>query len=81
MSEHIFERLACESNITVEEMRAIISARIEKGWNNPDLEKRKQWRKIPCEGELPTPDEWLKYTVERLLEDGQGDLLRWETNM
>ena len=45
--EHLFERLARERNITVEEMRAIISARIEKGWNDPDLEKRVQWRKIP----------------------------------
>lgn len=27
--EHLFERLARERNITVEEMRAIISARIE----------------------------------------------------
>ena len=31
MREHIFERLARERNITVEEMRAIISARIEEG--------------------------------------------------
>lgn len=39
MSEHLFERLARERNIMVEEMRAIISARIEKGWNDPDPEK------------------------------------------
>ena len=50
--EHLFERLARESNITVEGMRAIISARIEKGWNDPDLEKRAQWRKIPCAGDI-----------------------------
>lgn len=29
MGEHIFERLARERNITVEEMRAIISVRIQ----------------------------------------------------
>lgn len=34
MEEHLFERLARERNITVEEVRAIISARIEEGWNN-----------------------------------------------
>lgn len=67
--EHLFERLARERNITVEEMRAIISARIEKGWNDPDLEKRAQWRKIPCTGDIPTPDEWLRYVVERLKND------------
>ncbi|HIR28085.1 MAG TPA: hypothetical protein IAB84_08990 [Candidatus Choladousia intestinigallinarum] len=64
--EHLFERLARERNITVKEMRAIISARIEKGWNAPDLEKWVQWRKIPCAGEIPTPDERLRYVVEKL---------------
>lgn len=64
--EHLFERLARERNITVEEMRAIISARIEKGWNDQNLEKRVQWRKIPCAGDIPTPDEWLRYVVEKL---------------
>lgn len=81
MEEHIFERLARERNITVEEMRAIISARIEKGWNDPDLEKRAQWRNIPCVGEIPTPDEWLRYAVERLQEEGRDDLLRWYPNL
>ncbi len=28
--------------------------------------KREQWRKIPCAGELPTPDEWLRYAIEQL---------------
>lgn len=81
MEEHLFERLARESNITVEEMRAIISTRIEKGWNDPDLEKMAQWRKIPCAEETPTPDEWLKYTVETIEAEGRGDLLRWYPNL
>lgn len=76
MAEHIFERLARERGIAVEEMQAIISARIEKGWNDPDPEKRAQWRKIPCVGDIPTPDEWLRYVVERLRSDGHQDLLR-----
>ncbi len=76
MVEHIFERLARERGITVEEMRAIISARIEKGWNDKDPVKREQWRKIPCVGEIPTPDEWLRYAVEKIKDDGREDLLR-----
>lgn len=75
MGEHLFECLARERNITVEEMQVIISARIEKGWNDPNLEKRAQWRKISCDGEIPTPDEWLRYAVERLQEEGREDLL------
>lgn len=76
MEEHLFERLAREHGITVEEMRAIISVWIEKGWNDPDPVKRAQWRKIPCVGDIPTPDEWLRYAVERLHSDGYQDLLR-----
>ena len=76
MAEHIFERLARERGITIEEMRAIISARIESGWKDPDPEKRAQWRKIPCAGELPTLDEWLSYVLKKIKEDGQEGLLR-----
>lgn len=76
MQEHIFERLAREKGITVEEMRAIISTRIEKGWNDEDPVKREQWRKIPCAGEMPTPEEWLRYVVEKINSDGKSDLLR-----
>lgn len=81
MGEHIFERLARERNITVEEMRAIISARIKKGWNDPDPEKREQWRKIPCSGEIPTLDQWLRYAVERVQEEGREDLLCRYSNL
>lgn len=77
--ETLFERLARERNITVEEMRTQIAARIERGWNDPDLEKRVQWRKIPCTGDMPTPEEWLKYAVEQLTEEGREDLLRLDT--
>ena len=76
MQEHIFERMARERNISVEEMRAIISDRIEKGWNDEDPVKNEQWRKIPCVGEIPTPDEWLNYVVKKIKDDGQEGLLR-----
>ena len=71
--ETVFERLARERNITVEEMRAIISARIESGMNDPDPEKRAQWERIPRAGKLPTPEEWLRYAVERIKAEGRGD--------
>lgn len=67
--ETIFERLVRERNITDEEMKAIIANRIKTGLNDPDPEKQEQWRRIPCAGEIPTPEERLRYAVERLLED------------
>lgn len=75
--ETLFERLARKMNITVEEMREQIAARIERGWNDSDPEKRVQWRKIPCAGEIPTPDEWLKYAVETLATQELENLLQW----
>lgn len=75
MGEHLFERLARERNISVGEMKQVISARIEQGLHDPDPEKRKSWEVIPCKGDIPTPEEWLKYAVEKLEVDGRDDLL------
>lgn len=43
---HLFERLARERNITVEEMRAIISERIEEGGDDSNLGKRHSGEKF-----------------------------------
>ena len=77
--EAIFEKLARERNITVEEMKSVIADRIKTGWNDPDPEKQRQWRRIPCTGEVPTPEEWLRYAVERLQEEGREDLLHLQS--
>ena len=77
----LFERLARQRGISVEEMRSIISARIEQGMNDPDPVKRASWERIPRAGEIPTPEEWLRYAVEQLEKDGRGDLLRWYPNL
>jgi hypothetical protein len=68
--ETLFERLARERNITVEEMRAIISARIEVGMNDPDPKKRAQGERIPRAGNISTQEEWLRYAVERIEAEG-----------
>ena len=75
--DNFFERLARERNITVEQMKEIISTRIKKGLNNPDPEKRKSWEAIPGKGDIPTPEEWLKYAVEKMQDGENNDLLRW----
>lgn len=79
--ETIFDRWAKERGITVIEMKAVISARIERGLNDPDPEKRAQWEKIPHIGEIPTPEEWIRYVVERLIEEGREDLLYWNSGL
>lgn len=74
--EAIIDKLARERNITVEEMKEIISARIKAGMKDPDPERRAQWERIPHAGEIPTPEEWLQYAVDRIKAEGREDLLR-----
>lgn len=40
-------------------------------------EKRKSWEAIPCVGDVPTQEEWLKYAVEKIKEIECEDLLKW----
>ena len=77
----LFEKLAQDRNISVEEMRSIIAARIETGISDPDPVRRAQWEKIPHTGDVPSPEEWLRYVVERLEDEGLSDLLRWYPNL
>ena len=58
-----FEKLARDRNITVEEMRSIISARIKSGMNDPDPIRRAQWEKIPHAGDMPTPVSYTHLTL------------------
>lgn len=74
--ETLFERLARINKTSVEEIRSNITTRIKEGLNDPAPERRAQWERIPCVGDMPTPEEWLRYSVERLKEDGREDLLR-----
>lgn len=74
--ETLFERLAKINNISVDELRAQIEARIKAGLNDSDPVRRAQWEKIPCAGEIPTLEEWLHYAIERLNDNGAGDLLK-----
>ena len=71
-----FVMLAERDHTTVEKVKEKISKRIWEGLHDPDPERRAQWERIPCAGEVPTPEEWLHYSVKRLKEDGREDLLR-----
>ena len=74
--EAIIDKLARERNITVEEMKEVISARIKAGMKGPDPERRAQWERIPHAGDIPTPEEWMRYAVDRIKAEGREDLLR-----
>lgn len=53
----ILMQVAAENHTTVEEVRREISAAIEAGMHNPDLEIQKKWRAMSKTGGTPTPEE------------------------
>ncbi len=61
----IFERIAAEHNTTVEEVRREIVAAVQAGFNNPDPKVQVQWAQIPRKGDIPTPDELIRYVVRQ----------------
>lgn len=39
---------------------------INEAYENPDPEIRKEWLRIPCEGERPTPEEFIYFVMEQM---------------
>jgi hypothetical protein len=40
-----------------------MKAAMMAGWNNPDPKVRELWNSIPCEGEMPIPEELIIWTA------------------
>ena len=56
--------IAEKRNMTVDEIKVIISDRIKFGMTSSNPEIRAQWKKIPSSNDIPTPEEWLQYVIE-----------------
>ena len=74
--DNIFKRMAEERGITEEEMREQIQQHIIAGLNGHDPVQRKQWEAIPHEGDIPTPEEYVRYIIEKLTAESREDILR-----
>lgn len=64
------EEVARREHKTVEEVRADMTEAMLEGWNSSDPAARALWQTIPCEGEMPTPEELIAWAGKRL-RDGQ----------
>ncbi len=52
--KNFFTMLAERDHTTVEKIKEKISKRVWEGLHDPDPERRAQWERIPCAGEIPT---------------------------
>lgn len=60
------EGVARKEGLTVEEVRASMMEAIEEAFSNPDPIIQARWAQIPCEGEIPTPEELIIWVGKQL---------------
>ena len=64
------EKVALKEHKAVEEVRTAMIEAMTEGFNSKDPSARAMWAQIPCEGEIPTPEELIAW-VGKGLNGGQ----------
>ena len=65
-AEEAIRKTAEEEGIDVEEVREEIQKAILIGIYSEDSVTRKKWRKTPCKGRVPTPEELIQYLAKNM---------------
>jgi len=60
-AERAIRTLAMQEGKTVEYIRSQMKIAMLSGLSNQDPEIQARWKKIPCKGEVPTPEELITY--------------------
>ena len=69
----IINKIAKEHNTTPEEVYAEMQIALDAAFNSKDPDVKKEWSKIPFQGEHPIPEDVISYLVS------QHILLGYET--
>lgn len=64
------ERIAKENHSTVEEVRLQIKVAMINGLASDEPKIKAYWQSIPCEGDVPTPEEFIAYTADVVRKTG-----------
>ena len=65
--EKILKKVARVNGVTVKEVETEIQDAINEAWNNPSDDVAAAYqRKVPCMGEIPTPDEFIRFMVNEI---------------
>lgn len=59
----IIKQVALKEGVTEAEVRREMTTAIMVAWSNPDPQVREMWSRIPCEGEIPTPEEFILWAA------------------
>ena len=64
--DEIIKKVAKVHNTTPEEVYAEMQIALDAAFQSKDPEVKKEWAKIPFQGERPTPEDVIPYLVGRL---------------
>ena len=65
--EKILKKVARANGVTVREVKTEIQAAINEAWKNPPDDAAAAYqRKVPFAGEIPTPDEFIRFMVNEI---------------
>lgn len=67
-AEAAIRKIALREGITVEEVRTEMKKAMLIGLCSQDPAIRAKWKKIPCKGDIPTPEELIVYMVQHVKE-------------
>jgi hypothetical protein len=72
-AKRAIEQIAKKNHATVEEVRLQIKVSMINGLVSEDPKIKSFWQSIPCEGEIPTPEELIAYTADIVRRKTRGE--------
>lgn len=72
-AKRAIEQIAKKNHTTVEEVRLQIKVSMINGLVSEDPKIKAFWQSIPCEGEIPTPEELIAYTADIVRRKTRGE--------
>ena len=63
----ILKKVARANGVTVKEVETEIQKAINEAWKNPPDDVTVSYqRRVPCTGEIPTPDEFIRFMADEI---------------
>lgn len=63
--EELIRKTARKFGVSEQTVREEIKSSIRMGFFSPDPKERAKMASVPCEGEMPTPEELITYLLRR----------------
>ena len=60
--------IADKEGVSVDNVREEIKAAMSEGLRSPDPAVQEMWKRIPCKGETPEPEELIAWLAEQVKE-------------